>query len=151
VRLRLLSLTLVILCFTSQLVLSADVQSTVGDFFSDSISSRFRAQRDFYDYFRTDPAAINALVDKALGNITSVPGEYDTLSILDRLPASSVTQSELRDKIVLLANHASGNSLDTARKAANVLVKFRAVATPPSDSSSVPETSHYGPVWQRAP
>jgi hypothetical protein len=107
---------------------ASDLNATIDKFFSDSVTHRFEAQRDFYNDFRADQAALEALVDEALAHIHSVPGIYDVLSILNRIPPGEITDQQLREKIVRLTENAATNSLDTERLAMKVRTDLNAQA-----------------------
>jgi hypothetical protein len=78
---------------------ASDLNATIDKFFSDSVTHRFEAQRDFYNDFRADQAALEALVDEALAHIHSVPGIYDVLSILNRIPPVKLLISNCARKL----------------------------------------------------
>jgi hypothetical protein len=101
----------------------------IDQLFSDEKPQRLKAQETFLDQWKTNWSAIEALIDKALTHVTFFPGVYDTLSVLNRIPAGAISGHDFRDKTSALIAEAGPNSPDTAELAAK-LAKRLEINTP---------------------
>ena len=110
--------------FEGGTLVQSNLVALVNGLFSAKLTDRLEAQTAFFNEHISNISDVNLLVDTSLDNTKNVPGIYDALSLLDRVPAIVSTNADLRPKTLKLAEITYGNSAATALVASRVHVRF---------------------------